>query len=157
MKQGKESPLTEEERAVVRQELLNRRIFKFYEQLSKWAPILLMLGHWYGVYDYSHYPRPTIVDTDDNGNCIIWLYFLSYIYMPMAMIPVSYFFRWCWIFRIPFYYFIGINVIRLVYQHWLVTPEQLTAHYVLIGLTTITYIYGIATIIIKGKECRKNA
>jgi len=154
MKQTKgTSPLTEEERKVVRHELLRRKIYHFYEQLSKWAPIVLMLGHWYGVWDYSRYPRPTILDTEDNGNCIIWLYFMAYIYMPFAMIPVSKFFHWCWIFRIPFYYFIGVNVIRFCYQHWLMTPEQLTAHYVLIVLTIITYAYGIVSINIKGKKC----
>lgn len=70
-------------------------------------------------------PRPTIIDTNYSGNCIIWIYILAYIYMPLSMIPVSFFFRYCWIYRIPFFYFFGINAIRLYYQHWLITPEQL--------------------------------
>ncbi len=156
MKQKNDSPLTEEERQAVRSVILSRKIYCFYEFLSWLAPFLLMLSHWYGVYDYSNYPRPTILDTDDNGSCVIWMYVLCYLYMPFAMIPVSYFFHWCWIIRIPFYYFIGINAIRLWYQHWFMTPEQLPAHYFLIVLTLIIYAYGIISIIIEGKKCPAN-
>lgn len=152
-----EGPLTEEERQDVKHELLRRKIYHFYEHLSRWAPLLLMLWHWYGVMDYSRHPRPTILDTEDNGSCIIWMYTLCYVYMPFAMIPVSYFFHWCWIFRIPFYYFIGISVIRFGYQHWLITPEQLTMHYILIILTITTYAYGLTSIAIKGKKCCQDA
>ena len=56
MKTKEEEPLSEEERAFVMEGLLSRKIWRFYELLSKWAPILLMLGHWYGVWDYGHYP-----------------------------------------------------------------------------------------------------
>ena len=91
-------------------------------------------------------PRPTVVDTNLNGNCIIWIYVLAYIYMPLTMIPVSYFFRYCWIFRIPFFYFFGINAIRLYYQHWLITPEQLEMHHVFIIFTLMLYAYGFIKI-----------
>lgn len=138
------SDLSMEEQEAVRQELLSRKIYRFYEVLSKWAPIPLMLGHWYGVWDYGHYPRPVILDTQDNGNCIIWLYVLAYVYMPIAMLPVSHFFHHCTFMRIPFFYFFGINIIRLYYGSWLIRPNQLSAHYILIGLTLIAYIvYGI--------------
>ena len=101
----------EEVRRIVRSNWLDRRIFKLYEFGAKWMPIPLMLTHWYGVWDYSHYPRAVVVDTSDNGHCIVWLYFLAYIYMPLALLPVSYFFHYCWLFRVPFIYFIGINAI----------------------------------------------
>mgnify|MGYP006886773374 FL=1 len=156
MRQKNDSPLSQEERRAVRSAILSRKIYCFYEFLSWLAPIIIMLWHWYGVFDYSRYPRPTILDTDDNGSCVIWMYVLCYAYMPFAMIPVSYFFQWCWIIRIPFYYFIGINAIRLWYHHWLITPEQLPAHYVLIVLTIIFYIYGIISFIIQGKKCPTN-
>lgn len=38
------SELSKEEQEAVRQELLSRKIYRFYEVLSKWAPIPLMLG-----------------------------------------------------------------------------------------------------------------
>lgn len=56
MRTKQESPLSEEEEALVMEGLLSRKIWRFYELLSKWAPIPLMLGHWYDVWDYGHYP-----------------------------------------------------------------------------------------------------
>lgn len=145
--------LSDKDRRAIRQELLSRKIYKFYEVLSKWAPIPLMLGHWYGVWDYGHYPRPVIIDTDDNGNCIIWLYILAYVYMPIMMIPVSLFFKYCWMFRIPFFYFFGVNAIRLYYQSWMIRPDQLVMHHRLIFITLILYCYGFIRIACKGKKC----
>lgn len=150
---GETTSMTEEERQAVKQELLSRRIYKFYESLSKWAPIPLMLGHWYGVWDYGHYPRPTILDTDDNGYCIIWLYALAYIYMPVMMLPVSFFFKYCWIYRIPFFYFFGINAIRLYYRSWMIRPEQLEMHHVFILFTLILYCYGFIKIACQSTKC----
>ena len=158
MKTKEEEPLSEEERAFVMEGLLSRKIWRFYELLSKWAPILLMLGHWYGVWDYGHYPRPTITDTAYNGNCIIWIYVMAYIYMPLSMIPVSFFFRYCWIYRIPFFYFFGINAIRLYYHHWLITPEQLEMHHVFIIFTLMLYAYGFIKIALsRSKICIPHA
>nr|DAX03626.1 MAG TPA: hypothetical protein [Caudoviricetes sp.] len=153
-KNNESSILSQEELAYVRQNLLNRKIYRFYELLAKWAPIPLMLGHWYGVWDYGNYTRPVILDTDNNGYCIIWIYILSYIYMPLCMIPVSFFFHYCWIYRIPFFYFIRINAIRIYYQHWLITPEQLPMHHVFIIFTLILYAYGFIKIAFQSKKCR---
>ena len=103
-------------------------------------------------------PRPTVIDTDFNGNCIIWIYVLAYIYMPLTMIPVSFFFRYCWIFRIPFFYFFGINAIRLYYRHWLITPEQLEMHHVFIIFTLMLYAYGFIKIALSNSRiCLRNA
>ena len=56
MRTKQESPPSKEEEALVMEGLLSRKIWRFYELLAKWAPIPLMLGHWYGVWDYGHYP-----------------------------------------------------------------------------------------------------
>lgn len=106
----------------------------------------MMLSHWYGVWDYSHYPQAVVVSTADNGHCIVWLYFLSYIYMPLAMLPVSYFFHYCWLFRVPFVYFIGINAIRAYYRHWLITPDMIEGHHILIVFILFLYAYGFVKI-----------
>lgn len=153
MKQKEDDALSDEERQMVLNGLVSRKIWKFYELLSKWAPIPLMLWHWYGVWDYGHYARPTILDTANNGGCIIWIYFLAYIYMPLCMLPVSFFFKYCWIFRIPFFYFFGINAIRLYYQHWLITPEQLEMHHVFIIFTLMLYAYGFIKIAFTRGRC----
>lgn len=44
MKRKQEPTLSEEEEALVMEGLLSRKIWRFYELLSKWAPIPLMLG-----------------------------------------------------------------------------------------------------------------
>lgn len=49
MKKSINNALSEEEQELVLQGLLSRKIWRFYELLAKWAPIPLMLGHWYGV------------------------------------------------------------------------------------------------------------
>lgn len=150
--------ISEEESESIRTHLLDRGIFKLYEFGIKWMPIPIMLGHWYGVYDYAHYPRAVIVDTDINGDCVIWLYILAYVYMPLAMLPASYFFHYCWIFRIPFLYFFGINAIRLYYHNWMIRPNQLDAHFIFILFTIILYAYGLTKKIIENrKNCCRNA
>lgn len=141
------------ERSMMRSQWLSRKIFRLYEIGIKWVPIPLMLWHWYGVWDYGHYQRAVILDTEYNGNCIIWIYFLAYVYMPIAMLPASYFFKYCWIFRIPFIYFFGINAIRLYYGHWLIQPEQLEAHHIFIIFTIILYAYGILKAACESKKC----
>lgn len=125
---------------------LDRRIFKLYELGIKWVPIPLMLAHWFGTWDYTQHPRPIVVDTADNGACIVWMYVLAYVYMPLAMLPASYFFHYCWMFRIPFLYFFGINAIRIYYRHWLLTPDMVEAHHILIIFTLILYAYGFVKI-----------
>jgi hypothetical protein len=47
MKKSINNALSEEEQELVLQGLLSRKIWRFYELLAKWAPIPLMLGHWY--------------------------------------------------------------------------------------------------------------
>lgn len=131
---------------IVRSNWLDRRIYRLYEVGSKWMPIPLMLTHWYGVWDYGRHPRPIVVDTVDNGGSIIWMYVLAYIYTPLAMLPVSYFFHYCWLFRVPFVYFIGINAIRAYYHHWLITPDMIEGHHILIVFILMLYVYGFVKI-----------
>lgn len=145
-KKVKDEQPSEDFRLLVKNNWLDRRIFALYQFGIQWMPIILMLTHWYGVWDYGNQPRPIVLDTEQNGNCVIWLYSLAYIYMPLAMLPATYFYKYCWMFRIPFIYFFGINAVRLYYQHWLITPEQLEGHHIIIILTIILYIYGFAKI-----------
>ena len=65
MKKSINNALSEEEQRMVLQGLLSRKIWRFYELLAKWAPIPLMLWHWYGIWDYGHCPRPTILNTNE--------------------------------------------------------------------------------------------
>lgn len=152
-----ENYLTGSEGRRIRTEWLDRRIFRLYEFGLKWVPVVLMLVHWYGVWDYGQHPRPIFIDTNDNGMCIIWLYVMAYIFMPLAMLPASYFFHYCWMFRIPFIYFFGINAIRMYYGNWLIRTEQVDAHHIFILFTIILYAYGFGKIACeRGKGCSKD-
>lgn len=127
--------------------ILHRSIFFFYEQGLKYAPITLMLCHWLGTINFHGNPREIMVDIQENEPCIIFLYFMTYIFPLLFMIPASYFFRHCWIWRIPFTYIIGVNAIRLYYQSFLITNEMEDADYILIILTICLYIYGIVQVL----------
>lgn len=120
----------------------NRKIFKFYSWGLRVAPIIMMLCHWYGVYDFHHNPREIILDMTENEGCVVFLYTMAYLFPLMFMMPASYFFHLCWICRIPFVYIMGVNCIRLYYGSWLIRNEMQDADYILILLTIILYAYG---------------
>lgn len=61
MEKMEENPLSEEDRQRIIDGLMNRKIWRYYKMLSKWAPMLMMLGHWYGVWDYGRYPRAMVI------------------------------------------------------------------------------------------------
>ena len=73
MEKMDENPLSEEDRQRIIDGMMNRKIWRYYKVLSKWAHILLMPGNRYGVWDYENYPTETIVDTEVNGKSIIWI------------------------------------------------------------------------------------
>lgn len=127
--------------------ILHRSIFFFYEQGLKYVPVVLMLCHWCGTFSFHNNPREIIIDIKENETCIIFLYAMAYIFPLVFMLPASYFFRHCWIWRIPFIYIMGINAIRLYYGSFLVTNEMEDADFIIIILTIILYIYGIIKIL----------
>lgn len=119
----------------------SRGIVKFYEWVMRYVPVILMLAHWYGTWDFHHQPRPILLDNADNEACVAFIYFMIYIFPLVSMMPASRFFRLCWIYRIPFYYLIGVNVIRLLHGKWLITSSMICENYALIVLIIFTYFY----------------
>lgn len=128
-------------------ELLDRGIFWFYERAIKYVPIAIMLAHWYGTWDFHHSPREVLLDVTENRGCIAFIYCMTYILPVITMLPASYFYRMCWIYRIPYVYLVGVTIIRLFYHRWLITSDMMEVNYFLILLTIILYIYGIGAII----------
>ena len=57
------------------------------------------------------------------------------------MMPASYFYQLCWIYRIPFIYCIGVNISRLFYGSWFITNESYDVDVTLILLTAALYVY----------------
>lgn len=120
---------------------LDKSIFWWYEWALKYIPIAIMLGHWYGVFDFHSNPRELLVCIKENESCIAYLYCMTYIFPVLMMMPASYFFQLCWIYRIPFVYAIGVNVERAFYGSWFITNEMYDADVILIILTCILYCY----------------
>lgn len=109
-----------------------RSIWKFYEWAVIVAPILLMLSHWYIFYVFSQNSHELLRYSEANEICIAWIYSILYLYIPLMILPATYFFRWCNLFRVPFVYFIFINVERWYYGSWFCTNEMVDTHYILI-------------------------
>ena len=120
---------------------LDRRIFLFYEWGLKYVPIILMLFHWYGVWNFHQNPREIIVCLKENEGCIVYLYFMAYIFPLLFMLPASLFYGLCWIYRLPFVYLIGTSIVRLYYGSLLIKNEMLDADYILILTMIALYVY----------------
>lgn len=127
--------------------ILNRSIFFFYEKSLRYVPVFLMLCHMYGVYSFHDNPREILIDIRENEECIAYLYFMVYVFPVVFMLPASHFFRLCWLWRIPFVYFIGTNAIRLYYGSCLITNEMYDADFILILMTLALYVCAIVQVI----------
>lgn len=124
-------------------DLLNKDIYMFYGWALKYIPILVMLAHWYGVFDFHDNPREILICIKENESCIAYLYFMTYVFPVIMLVPASYFFHLCWIWRIPFVYAFGVNAIRLYYGSFIIKNEMFDSDFILIILTCILYAYGI--------------
>lgn len=120
--------------------ICERSIWKFYEWAVVLAPLSLMLSHWYIFWVFSQNTHELMHYSEANEICIAWIYSILYLYVPLMLLPASYFFKWCNLFRIPFGYFILINVERWYYGAWFCTNEMIDTHYFLIYCTICAYI-----------------
>ena len=118
----------------------NRRILRFFRWFCKWIPIAVMLTHWYGLYDFSQHPREMFVLDSENTSCYLWIYFMVYL-LPMVIIAASRFFFLCWRYRIPFFYFFGVNSLHICYGTLFTTNEMVIPHFGLIIMTMLLYLY----------------
>lgn len=119
----------------------SRRILRFFRWFCKWVPIALMLFHIYGIYDFSRSPREMFSVHRENWACYAFIYFMVYL-LPMVMILASRFFFLCWKFRIPFFYFFGVNAIHIAYWSWYTTNEMVMPHFCLMVMVASFYLYG---------------
>lgn len=126
--------------------ICERRIWKFYEWAVILAPIAIMLSHWYIFYVFSQNSHELMHYSDENEPCIAWIYCVLYLYIPLMILPATYFFKWCNLWRIPFVYFIFINVERWYYDSWFCTNEMVDTHYILIYCICAIYLFELAGI-----------
>lgn len=134
--------------------IYNRRILKFFRWFCKWMPIAIMLAHWYGIYDFAQDNRPTFILARATIFADVWAYFMLYI-LPLVIILASRFFFLCWRYRIPFYYFIGVNAIHLAYLSPFTTADMIMTHYCLMIFICIAYIVGFLEMFFKSDMGKK--
>ena len=132
----------------------NRRTLRFFRWFCKWMPVTIMLFHWLCLYDYASSERDTFVMERNAPLCDGWTYFMIYI-LPMVIILASRFFFLCWKYRIPFFYFFGVNAIHLCYMSPFTTKEMLMAHMVVVVSILIFYFYAFAEWFLKTDVGRK--
>lgn len=133
----------------------SRRILKFFRGFCKYAPIIVMVFHAYGIWDFSQHPREMFIPYDENLPCYLFIYFMLYIF-PMVIILASRFFYLCWRYRIPFFYFFGINAAHIVHWSWYTTNDMIESCYTIMFLTCMFYLYGLGEMFItKSKIGRK--
>nr|DAU73081.1 MAG TPA: hypothetical protein [Caudoviricetes sp.] len=125
----------------------SRRILKFFRWFCKYVPITLMCFHAYGIYDFSHNPRDMFIPYAENSPCYLYIYFMVYI-LPMVLILASRFFFLCWRYRIPFYYFFGINAAHIVEWSWYTTQDMIDSCFTVMVVTAIFYLYSFVDLFI---------
>ena len=100
-------------------------------------------------YVFSKNTQEVMKYSESNEICIAWIYSILYLYVPLMILPASYFFKWCSLFRIPFAYFLFINVERVYYGSWFCTNEMIDTHYVLIYCIMMMYAFELVELLVK--------
>lgn len=132
----------------------SRRILKFFREFCKWMPIAIMTFHAYGIWDFSKHPREMFIPYKENLPCYLFIYFMLYIF-PIVIILASRFFYLCWRYRIPFFYFFGINAVHIVHWSWYTTNDMVDSCYVIMLLTTMFYLYSFVELFLTKNEIGK--
>lgn len=57
---------------------LNKGTFWWYEWALKYVPLVIMLAHWYGVFDFHSNPREIIVNIEENESSLVYLYCMMF-------------------------------------------------------------------------------
>lgn len=132
----------------------NRRILKFFRWFCKYVPVVIMLTHMYGMIEFARHPRNMVITLKGNDTCYIFIYAMVYI-LPMCLILASRFFWLCWRYRIPFFYYFGVNAIHISYGSIFTTNAMIMSHYSLMIMTALFYVYGFAELFL-GTKCGKH-
>lgn len=124
----------------------NRRILRFFRWFCKWIPIVIMLAHWAAMYDFGQNHYDMFEPYEDNWVSYVFTYVMLYVF-PMVIILASRFFWLCWRYRIPFFYFFGVNAIHIAYWNWYTTNEMVKPHFCLVIMIVCFYLYALSDVI----------
>ncbi len=118
----------------------SRRLLKFVQWVAKWVPIVIMLWHCFAMWDFSHNPREMFIVHSEHWPSYTFIYFMLYL-LPVILIVFSELFCLCWVYRIPFFYFFGVNSIHITFGSWYTTNEMVGASLSVIVMTVFFYAY----------------
>lgn len=125
----------------------SRRILKFFRWFCKYVPIIIMCFHAYGMLNFSQNHHEMFIPYAENMPCYIYIYFMLYTF-PMVLILASRFFFLCWRYRIPFFYFFGINAAHIVEWSWYTTNDMIDSCFTVMVITAIFYLYSFVDLFI---------
>lgn len=126
-------------------------LFKYY---CKVMPIFIMVFHAVSMYFFAQHRKEMCVWFEENMLSYALIYFSVYIH-PLVLILASRFFWLCYRYRIPMIiYMFGINAVHIVYGSIFTTNEMIGANIVIMVMTLIFYLYGIADKYFSGKGCQ---
>lgn len=123
----------------------SRRLLKCLRWLAKWVPIAVMLWHAFAMWDFAHKPREMFVVYAEHWPSYTFIYFMLYL-LPLVIIVFSKLFWLCWVYRIPFFYFFGVNAIHITYWSWYTTNNMVGASLSVIVMTGAFYMYWLISI-----------
>lgn len=118
----------------------SRRLLKFLQWVAKWIPIVVMLWHSFAMWDFAHNPREMFIVHSEHWPSYTFIYFMLYL-LPVVIIVCSELFCLCWVYRIPFFYFFGVNSVHITYWSWYTTNEMIGASLSVIVMTGFFYGY----------------
>ncbi len=126
----------------------SRRLLKFFRWLSKWLPLIIMVTHSYGIWQFSKHPRELFILQQGNIACYLFIYGMVYV-LPMVLVLSSRFFWLCWRYRIPFFYYLGVNSIHIGFGSLFTTNEMVASHECLWIMILGFYAYGFVSEFLK--------
>lgn len=118
----------------------SRRLLKFLQWLAKWIPIAVMMWHSFAMWDFAHNPREMFIVHSEHWPSYTFIYFMLYL-LPVVIIVFSKLFCLCWVYRIPFFYYFGVNAVHITYWSWYTTNEMVGASLSVIVMTAAFYTY----------------
>lgn len=131
-------------------------IWKYYQWAILIFPMLLMVSHWCIFYVFSQNTQELLQYSDQNVICIAWIYVFLFLVLPLITLPASFLYGGGNFFRVPFIYFIFINVERVYYGAWFCTNEMIDTHYILIYCIVCIYIIDVTEVCIKHRSGLKD-
>lgn len=107
----------------------------------KYAPILVMLIRWYGVFQFYDDNMEITLWYEENEEPVWFFYFITYILYPISLWKGQLLHRLCVEWRIPLLYAAGANVIHIMYGSIVITNDMYYCDMFLITLILILYAY----------------